>query len=50
MSFSDPPAQTELQALGSACETLAADVRAISTLAHALRLALLNIGAIKGSA
>lgn len=42
--------QSEVQALRDACETLADDVRALSTLVHALRTALVNTGLIKGAA
>lgn len=39
----------KLQALRNRCEELADDVRALSTLVHALRTALVNSGVIKGS-
>jgi hypothetical protein len=43
--------QAEVQALREKCEQLADDVRALSTLIHALRTALLvNAGLIKGAA
>ena len=42
--------QTEVQALRDKCEELADDVRALSTLVHALRTALVDLGAIKGAA
>ena len=42
--------QSEVQALRGKCEELADDVRALSTLVHALRTALVNCGAIKGAA
>lgn len=48
LTFSDPPTQAELQALSSACETLAADVRALSGLIHALRTAGISLGTWKG--
>ena len=50
LTISDPPTQAELQALRDKCEELADDVRALSTLVHALRTALVNAGLIKGSA
>jgi len=49
LTISDPPTQAEVQALRDKCEELADDVRALSTLVHALRAALVNVGAIKGS-
>lgn len=49
LTFSDPPTQAELQALSSAGETLAADVRALSTLIHALRTAGITLGLWAGS-
>jgi len=48
LTISDPPTQAELQALRDKCEGLADDVRALSTLVHALRTALVNSGLIKG--
>jgi hypothetical protein len=42
--------QTEVTALRDKCEELADDVRALSTLIHSLRTALVNLGAIKGAA
>jgi hypothetical protein len=42
--------QTEVTALRDKCEELADDVRALSTLVHALRTALVDLGAIKGAA
>ena len=42
--------QSEVQALRGKCEELADDVRALSTLVHALRTALVNCGVIKGAA
>jgi hypothetical protein len=42
--------QSEVQAFRDKCEELADDVRALSTLVHALRTALVNCGIIKGSA
>jgi hypothetical protein len=50
LAVSDPPTQLEVQALRDKCEELADDVRALSTLVHALRTALVNSGLIKGSA
>jgi len=50
LTISDPPTQAEVQALRDACEELADDVRALSTLVHALRTALVNSGLIKGGA
>ena len=38
------------QALRDKCEELADDVRALSTLIHSLRSALISLGAVKGSA
>ncbi len=40
--------QAELQALRDKCEELADDVRALSTLVHALRTALVGAGIVKG--
>jgi hypothetical protein len=37
LTISDPPTQAEVQALRDKCEELADDVRALSTLVHALR-------------
>ena len=48
LTISDPPTQAEVQALRDKCEELADDVRALSTLVHALRGALVAVGAIKG--
>ena len=48
LTVSDPPTQADLQALRDKCEELADDVRALSTLVHALRTALVNSGLIKG--
>jgi len=45
---SDPPTQAEVQALRDKCEELADDVRALSTLVHALRGALVSVGVVKG--
>lgn len=50
LTISDPPTQAEVQALRDACEELADDVRALSTLVHALRTALVVEGLVKGSA
>jgi hypothetical protein len=49
LTISDPPTQAEVQALRDKCEELADDVRALSTLVHALRGALVGIGLVKGS-
>jgi hypothetical protein len=48
LTISDPPTQTEVQALRDACEELADDVRALSALVHALRGALVEVGCAKG--
>ena len=48
LTISDPPTQAEVQAVRDACEELADDVRALSTLVHALRTALVNSGLING--
>ena len=37
LTISDPPPQAEVQTLRDKCEELADDVRALSTLVHALR-------------
>jgi hypothetical protein len=50
LTISDPPTQAEVQALRDKAEELADDVRALSTLVHALRGALVNVGVLKGSA
>jgi hypothetical protein len=50
LTISDPPTQAEVQALRDMCEELADDVRALSTLVHALRTALVTSALIKGSA
>ena len=50
LTISDPPTQAEVQALRDKCEELADDVRALSTLVHALRGALVAVGVIKGAA
>jgi len=50
LTFSATPTQTEAEALRDACETLADDVRNLSTLLHALRTAGVNAGLWKGSA
>lgn len=42
--------QSEVQAFRDKCEELGDDVRALSTLVHALRTALVNCGIIKGAA
>jgi len=50
LTISDPPTQSDVQALRDKCEELADDVRALSTLVHALRAALVAVGVVKGSA
>lgn len=50
LTFSAEYSKTEVEALRGKCEELADDVRALSTLVHALRVALVNCGVIKGSA
>ena len=50
LTISDPPTQAEVQALRDKCEELADDVRALSTLVHALRGALVAVGVVKGGA
>ena len=45
-----PPTQAEVQALRDKAEELADDVRALSTLVHALRGALVTVGVVKGGA
>jgi hypothetical protein len=50
LTISDPPNQAEVQALRDKCEELADDVRALSTLVHALRAALVAVGVVKGGA
>jgi hypothetical protein len=50
LTISDPPTQAEVQALRDKCEELADDVRALATLVHALRGALLALGILKGEA
>ena len=50
LTILDPPTQAEVQALRDKCEELADDVRALSTLVHALRGALVAVGVVKGSA
>ncbi|HXJ71803.1 MAG TPA: hypothetical protein VNM37_03080, partial [Candidatus Dormibacteraeota bacterium] len=46
LTISDPPTQAEVQALRDKCEELADDVRALSTLVHAMRSALVAEGLI----
>jgi hypothetical protein len=48
LTISDPPTQGEVQALRDKCEELADDLRALSTLVHALRGALVAVGVVKG--
>ena len=50
LTVSNPPTQAEVQALRDKCEELADDVRALSTLVHALRGALVAVGVVKGGA
>jgi hypothetical protein len=50
LTISAAYSQAEVQALRDKCEQLADDVRALSTLIHALRTALVNEGLIKGAA
>jgi len=48
LAISDPPTQAEVQALRDKAEELADDVKALATLVHALRGALVAVGAVKG--
>ena len=48
LTITDPPTQAEVQALRDKCEELADDVRALATLVHALRGALVAVGVVKG--
>jgi hypothetical protein len=50
LTISDPPTQAEVQALRDKAEELADDMRALSTLVHALRGALVSVGVVKGGA
>jgi hypothetical protein len=50
LTISAAYSDTEVIALRDKCEELADDVRALSTLVHSLRTALVNLGAIKGAA
>jgi hypothetical protein len=50
LTISDPPTQAEVQALRDKCEELADDVRALETLVHAMRAALVAVGVLKGAA
>lgn len=50
LTVSAPPTQAEVEALRDKCEVLADDVRALSTLVHALRQAAIDMGHIKGAA
>ena len=50
LTISDPPTQAEVVALRGKCEMLADDVRALSTLVHAVRGALVAVGVVKGGA
>jgi hypothetical protein len=49
LNFSDPPTRDEVIVLRNQAETLAGDVRNLSTLVHAIRTALVSCGLIKGS-
>ena len=46
LTISDPPTQAEVQALRDKAEELADDVRALSTLVHSLRGALVAAGMV----
>ena len=46
LTISDPPTQAEVQALRDKCGELADDMRALSTLVHALRGALVAAGMV----
>ena len=48
LTISDPPSQAEVQALRDQCEELGDDVRALSTLVHAMRGALVAVVVVKG--
>jgi len=48
LAFSATPSQAEVVELRDKCEELADDVRALSTLVHALRAALVAAGVVKG--
>ena len=50
LTISDPRTQAEVQALRDKIEELADDVRALATLVHALRGALVAMGVIRGGA
>jgi len=50
LTVSDPPTQVEVQALRDKAEELADDGRALSTLVHALRTALVAQGLVRGGA
>ena len=50
LTISSSYSQSEVTALRDKCEELADDVRALSTLVHALRTALVDVGLMKGSA
>jgi len=50
LTISHPPTQAEAQALRDKAEELASDLRALSTLIHSLRTALVAEGLVKGSA
>ena len=48
LAFSDPSTQAEVQDQRDKAEELADDVRALATLVHALRGALVVVGTIEG--
>ena len=50
LTFSATYSQTEVEALRDKTEELADDLRALSTLVHALRAALVGSGILKGAA
>jgi hypothetical protein len=50
LTISATYSQAEVQALRDKCEELAVDVRALSTLIHALRMALISAGLGEGAA
>lgn len=50
LTIGEAYSQAEVAALRDKCEELADDVRNLSTLVHALRTALVDLGLIKGAA
>jgi hypothetical protein len=50
LTISDPPTQADVQAPRNTAERLTDDVRALPTLVHALRGALVAVGVVKGGA